>query len=266
MSAPFLIGMRRREKDWTDEQFPFSVPTLAGLEELELGAAVTVLVGENGSGKSTLIEGIAAGIQKIAVGSEDLGQDESMAAARRLGDQLRFVWRKKTARGFFLRAEDFFGYAKRLQGMRHELSAMEEEFDRTLEGYGKQLAMGTVRGQRAAIENKYGGDLDHYSHGEAFLRLFQERLVPGGLYLLDEPETPLSPMRQLALLTMMKEAVDAGSQFIMATHSPILMAYPGAEILKFESGKILEANYDELEHVTLTRAFLNHPERYLRHL
>ncbi|HAZ44940.1 MAG TPA: hypothetical protein DCZ55_10825, partial [Cyanobacteria bacterium UBA11371] len=109
-------------------------------------------------------------------------------------------------------------------------------------------------------------NLDANSHGESFLKLFQSRFVPGGLYLLDEPEAPLSPLRQLAFLSMLKDMVNQDSQFIIATHSPILMAFPQASILSFDSYPVKEVPYDQLEQVTLTKAFLNNPESYLRHL
>ena len=104
------------------------------------------------------------------------------------------------------------------------------------------------------------------SHGESFLQLFQSRFVPGGLYLLDEPEAPLSPQRQLALLAMLKEMAGQDSQFVVATHSPILMALPGADILSFDRAPVRRLPYGEVEHVSFTRDFLNNPEAFLRHL
>jgi predicted ATPase len=98
------------------------------------------------------------------------------------------------------------------------------------------------------------------------LKLFQSRFVAGGLYLLDEPEAPLSPQRQLALMSMLKEMIDQEAQFIIATHSPILMAFPGARILSFDDHPVREAHYDDVEHVSLTRAFLNNPQSFLRRL
>jgi predicted ATPase len=113
----------------------------------------------------------------------------------------------------------------------------------------------------------YGDDLDAYSHGESYFTLFQARFRPGGLYLLDEPEAPLSPLRQIALLSMLKGMIEeGGAQFIIATHSPILMAYPGAAILSFDGGALHPVAYAEVEHVAVTRAFLQSPERFLRHL
>jgi predicted ATPase len=123
-----------------------------------------------------------------------------------------------------------------------------------------------VRGQRRALTTRYGEDADARSHGESFLNLFQSRFVPGGLYLLDEPEAPLSPQRQLALLSMLKEMTAQDSQFVIATHSPILMALPGADILSFDHAPPRRLPYEKVEHVSLTRDFLNNPEAFLRHL
>jgi predicted ATPase len=116
------------------------------------------------------------------------------------------------------------------------------------------------------MERRYGVDLDANSHGQSFLKLFQSRFVPGGLYLLDEPEAPLSPQSQLALLAMMSDMVAEDGQFIVATHSPILLAFPGACIYSFDGTPVCEVEYESLEHVALTREFLQAPERFLRHL
>jgi len=118
----------------------------------------------------------------------------------------------------------------------------------------------------ADMERRYGVDLDANSHGQSFLRLFQSRFVGGGLYLLDEPEAPLSPQSQLAFMAMMLDMVARDGQFIIATHSPILLAFPGARIYSFDSAPVREVEYASLEHVALTREFLNAPERFLRHL
>ncbi len=250
--------------------FPFDVPVVRALAASEGGLAldvpVTFFVGENGSGKSTLMEAMAVALGKVAIGADDVERDVTLAPARALAEAMRFVWNKKTARGFFLRAEDFFGYAKRLGAMSSELKELEEDYERTLEGLGRQLATGLVRGQRAALDQRYGKGLDRRSHGESFLDLFQARFVPEGLYLLDEPEAPLSPTRQLSLLAMIKDMVGRGAQFIIATHAPLLMAYPGARIYAFEGGAPRLVPFDEVEHVEVTRAFLRDPEQFFRKL
>jgi predicted ATPase len=116
------------------------------------------------------------------------------------------------------------------------------------------------------MRKRYGEGLDTRSHGQQFLDFFQNRFVPGGLYLLDEPEAPLSPMRQLGLLALLKKMIENESQFIIATHSPILMAFPGATILSFDQIPVRPVTYEDLEHVTITRDFLNNPDSFLRHL
>lgn len=126
--------------------------------------------------------------------------------------------------------------------------------------------MGPARASLADMEARYGVDLDANSHGQSFLRLFQSRFVPGGLYLLDEPEAPLSPQSQLALMLMMGDMIAQDAQFIIATHSPILLAFPGATIYSFDQVPAAAVPYEELEHVVLTRAFLANPDRYLRAL
>ena len=249
------------------EGFPFTLPVVRKFREVELRAPVTFLVGENGSGKSTVLEAVAAGVGSVVVGGEDVRRDKTLAHARELAAQLKLVWTKRTHKGFFLRAEDFFNFAKRVNQTSAELEEMASEFEREgLRGYGLRLAQGVVRGQRRELARRYGEDADARSHGESFLNLFQSRFVPGGLYLLDEPEAPLSPQRQLALLSMLKEMTAQDSQFIVATHSPILMALPGADILSFDHAPVRRVPYDKVEHVSLTRDFLNHPEAFLKHL
>jgi predicted ATPase len=238
--------------------FPFDLPLVRNLDQIEFQSPVTFFVGENGSGKSTLLEAIGAGVKLPTVGGDDVERDETLENARALGRQLKFSWLSKTHRGFFLRAEDFFNFARRLQAMTRELQEIAE-------GYSGH-ARGSILAQRRALVERYGENLDANSHGESFLKLFQSRFVAGGLYLLDEPEAPLSPQRQLALMSMVKEMVEQQAQFIIATHSPILMAFPGARILNFDDHPVREVNYDDVEHVSLTRAFLNNPQSFLRRL
>jgi predicted ATPase len=250
------IGLKPAAKKQSG--FPFDLPLVKNLDRIELQSPVTFFVGENGSGKSTLLEAIGAGVKLPTVGGDDVERDETLENARALGRQLKFSWLSKTQRGFFLRAEDFFNFARRLQAMTRELQEIAE-------GYSG-AAKGAILAQRRALVERYGENLDANSHGESFLKLFQSRFVPGGLYLLDEPEAPLSPQRQLALMSMMKEMVEQQAQFIIATHSPILMAFPGARILNFDDHPVREVNYDDVEHVSLTRAFLNNPHSFLRRL
>ena len=265
-TGPFLRSVRRGA-DGDERRFPFSVPAIRSLEAIDLPGAVTFFVGENGSGKSTVLEAIAAAARLPTVGSDDVQSDGTLTAQRELADALQLVWSRRTKRGFFLRAEDFFGFTKRLAVMRAELQArlaeIEVEYaDRS--AYARGLATGPPRASLAALETRYGVDLAANSHGQSFLHLFRSRFVPGGLYLLDEPEAPLSPQSQLGLMAMMADMVAEDAQFIIATHSPLLLAYPGARIVSFDEIPVRPVEYRELESVRLVREFLAEPERYLR--
>lgn len=258
-----------RPRDTLPESgFPFTLPLVRGLGTLRFGAAATFFVGENGSGKSTLLEALAVGMKAVAIGSAALDRDPTLAPARALAAALRFGRTRHPKRKAFLRAEDVFGFTKQVTGSLGELGDLEQEYARTMpaESYGRKLAMGVARGQRAALAGSYGADPDAGSHGETFLKVMTGRLLPGGLYFLDEPETPLSPQRQLALLSLLKQRLDDDCQFVIATHSPILMALPGAEIWLFADSAIRSVAYDEVEHVALTRAFLANPKRFVDRL
>ncbi len=251
---------------------PFTVPAVRALAErpLEFAAPVTFLVGENGSGKSTLLEGIACAAGSIAVGGADLKRDPSLTGARDLAAGLRLTWTRRTRQGFFLRAEDFFGFAKRMDAARDDLERERRALleDASLSERARGFALQPYARELGALRERYGEGADARSHGEAFLQLFQQRLegAARGLVLLDEPEAPLSPARQLALLALLIDAAAAGTQAIVATHAPILMALPGAEILHLGPEGIRRVQWEETGHVAVTRQFLNDPEAFLRRL
>ena len=217
------------------------IPAIAGLGLLELHAPVTFLVGENGSGKSTLLEAVA-----LALGFNPEGGSKNFSFSTRdthsgLHNYLRLhrgPYRPKD--GFFLRAESFYNVST--------------EVDRLADYQPED-----------GLYQSYGGkSLHHQSHGESFLNLVHSRFHGQGIYLLDEPEAALSPARQLTLLCELHRLVEAGSQLLIATHSPILMAYPGAEILLLGEGPIHPVEYRETEHYQITKSFLDSPERMLR--
>jgi predicted ATPase len=265
-----MLALERRGGDRPSRPgFPFDIPAVRSLGTLLFETPVTIFVGENGSGKSTVLEALAIAARAITAGSAEAADDATLDGVRSLAGELRLSWASRTHRGFFLRAEDFFGFARRIATMRNELErgvrAVEVEYsDR--EAYARDLALSPYRRELAALRERYGEGLDAQSHGESFLRFFQARLVPGGTYFLDEPEAPLSPARQLAFLAILKQAVADGCQVVLATHSPILLACPGATILSFDHDPIRQVAYADLEHVSLTRDFLRDPESFLRHL
>ena len=250
-------------------QFPFDIPVIQAWETLALASPVMFFVGENGSGKSTVMEAVACAVGSITVGSESVKTDPTLKEIRELAKTMKLVWNKRTTRGFFLRAEDFFGYIKQLSKTRVALERDLRAVDDAYQGrsdYARGLAKMPYARELNDLERRYGEGLDAHSHGESYLELFQARFVPGGLYLLDEPEAALSPLRQLGFLSLLKEMVAREAQFIIATHSPILMAYPEAEILSFDHAPLKKLAWDSLEHVTLTRDFLNNPEQFLQHI
>ena len=250
-----------RDASSGSEGFPFDVPALRSIRSLKLENPVTLFVGENGSGKSTLLEAIALRAKLPPATGSPLEHDETLAPVVPFALELRLGWRPRTKYGFFLRAEDFFNFARETKRRTESMDEMMERFkdDPRVQGY--------MFGQKQALTSRYGEDLHALSHGESFLQFFKSRFVPGGLYLIDEPEAALSPQRQLAFLSLMKSLVEEGScQFIIATHSPFLLAYPGATLMSFDENGLSESNFDDLPHVTLARTFLENPERFLRQL
>mgnify|MGYP001546292513 CR=1 FL=1 len=266
----YLRSMKLSEESQKKEYYPFNLPIWQQTQQITFDFPITFFVGENGSGKSTIIETLAMAINMITVGSESISRDHSLNRLKEFSWSCKLTWNQKTKRGFFLRAEDFFGYVKKTNQVKEEMLNELERVEREYEGrsqFAKNQARTPFAGAIHDIDSRYGKEgLDGRSHGESFLALFQNRFVPGGLYLLDEPEVPLSPLRQLTLISMLKDMVGEGSQFIIATHSPILLAYPGATILEFTSNGIKKMSYENLEHVNITRDFLNNPASFLRHL
>jgi predicted ATPase len=239
--------------------FPFDLPIIRTLDEITFPAPVTIIVGENGSGKSTLLEAIGSSAGLPTIGTVAIDRDESLAPAHALASHLVLTWNKRNHRGFYLRSEDFFGFALGTNRSIRELTDLAETFE------PGSHARGSVEGQRNALVARYG-DLDARSHGESFFHVFAQRITGNGLYLMDEPEVALSPQRQIALLALLRDAVEADAQFIIATHAPMLMAFPGALILRLDETGISPVPWDETDHVRLTRDFLTDPDLFLRRL
>lgn len=234
------IGLKRDEVP-SFENYPFSLAAVRGLETLELHPAVTFFVGENGSGKSTLLEAVAVACGFNAEGGSKnfrFGTRESHSELHRFLRVSRGLPRPRD--GFFFRAESFFNVAT--------------EIEKLDDGPGGP-PIGPAYSERPLHEQ---------SHGESFLALMVNRFGGHGLYLLDEPEAALSPKRQLAILTRIHDLVGEKSQFIIATHSPILMAYPDAWIYEFSQSGIERVAYEDTEHYRITRNFLANPDRMMR--
>ena len=246
-------------KNHKNTEHPYQVPIIRNTKEIKFTQPVTIFVGENGTGKSTILESIASSANLITI---DGGNTESTFSEEILR-QIKLIWSIKTKTGFYFKANEFIQFIEKVKEIKSESKTAIKEIS---ESDMDQLATMPHARTLYDLEQLYGEGLEFRSHGESFLDLFQRRFQPNGLYLLDEPEAPLSPINQLALISMMKEMIKQKAQFIIATHSPILMAFPEAEILLIENDEIIKVSYEELEHVTLTRDFLNNPESFLRHL
>ena len=235
-SAPYITHLELvHERVPSPDTFPYTLPAIRQLTVLPFHPRVTFLVGENGSGKSTLLEAIAVAHGLNAEGGSRNFNFETRASHSKLGEWIR-VWKNFSSHdAYFLRAESFYNVATEIE----------------------RLGVGGVYGDRS---------LHEMSHGEAFFAVFEKRFGGAGLYLLDEPEAALSPQRQLQFLALLHDYVQAGSQFIIATHSPIIMAYPQAKIYHFEATGLREIAYTDTEHYRITRAFLNHPQTMLDEL
>jgi predicted ATPase len=241
-SSHYLLEVRlERARVPSFDEYPFALAAVRNLDSLVPHPAVTFLVGENGSGKSTLLEAIAVICGFNPEGGTknfNFATRESHSPLHQYLTAVRGVRRPKD--GFFLRAESLFNVATNI-----------EELDKAPGG--------------PPIIGSYGGvSLHEQSHGEAFFAIFMERFGGQGLYLLDEPEAALSPTRQMALIARMHELIGDGSQFIIATHSPILMAYPNADVLLMTDDGPRTVDYTDTEHYRVTRDFLTNHEKMLR--
>ena len=233
--APFLRRVVTLPEKVDPARYPFNLRAFSHGIDIAFRTTVTFFVGENGSGKSTLLEALAECCGFNPEGGNRDHHREALAERSELAQALRLSWLPKVAEGFFMRAESFYNFA----------TYIEQVSD--LRAYGEK-------------------SLHQQSHGESFLSLFANRFEQG-IYLLDEPEAALSPQRQLSFLRIIHELeTPAHTQFVIATHSPIILSYPGAVLFSLDSDSIREIAYRETEHYRLTRDFLNSPERYLKHL
>lgn len=236
-AKPYLreISLKRERLEALD-RYPFSIPAVRELDVLEFHPDVTFFVGENGAGKSTLLEAIALA---LGFGPEGGTRNVRFSTAESVSPLHQYL---KTVKSFakprdyyFLRAESFFNVATYMDETGY------------LGGYGDK-------------------SLHERSHGESFMSVLRDKLKGNGLYLFDEPEAALSPSRQMAALAAIHQLVEDGSQFIIATHSPILLAYPRSKIVLFDGTGLSEVRYEDTEHYAITRHFLNNHRKMVQTL
>lgn len=245
LPAPFLKNLKISSEPFAEKKgYPFNLSWLnKGQFELEFTSPVTIIIGENGTGKSTLIEAIAAlsGYDESGGGKGYKPVDHSKAidkSGAELASVLRGAWLPKITNGWFFKAESFFSVARYLD--------------------------------EAALDDPMGGpppDFLSWSHGEGFIRFFEERMTRQGIYFMDEPESALSPKRQLELLRLLNKIQQSkNAQVIMATHSPILMALPGAKVLEVTRLGLEEVDYRDTSHFKLYQSFANDPEQFINEM
>ncbi len=228
------------------QHYPFTLPIIQHLKEITFPTQVTFFVGENGTGKSTILEAIA---HKAGFGAEGgskninvkTSQENTYTGTQNLAENMTLSWRYKPQHGYFFRAESFFNIANHID---HLATSDAKAYD------------------------PYGGkSLHQQSHGESFLSFFKHALSENSFFILDEPEAALSPQRQLSLMVIINELCQQSqAQFIIATHSPLLLAYPNAIIYSCDSNTLTPISYTDTEHYQITKRFLDNPERYLHHL
>jgi predicted ATPase len=235
MGAPFLREVMSVPELVDPSRYPFNVPAFSNGIALSFTSKVTFFVGENGSGKSTLLEALAECCGFNPEGGNRDHHRATVADRSPLAQALRLSWRPKVVEGFFMRAESFYNFASYIESVSD------------LRAYG-------------------GKSLLEQSHGESFISLFANRFEQG-LYILDEPEAALSPQRQLSFLRIIHDLTTPGhAQFLIATHSPIILSYPGAVLLSLDGDAIREIDYRETNHFLITRDFLNSPQSFFKHL
>jgi predicted ATPase len=246
LDAPHYVRAVRLERERVPsfDSYPFCLTAVSNLTTLQLHAQVTFLIGENGSGKSTLLEAIAVAFGFNAEGGSRNFRFTTRSSHSELHQYLRLErGLRRPKDGYFLRAESYFNVATEIEHM------------------------DALPGAGPPIIDSYGGrSLHEQSHGESFLALVMNRFYGNGFYILDEPEAALSPMRQLALLTRIHDLAGAGSQLVIATHSPILLAYPDAIIYALEPDGIRATAYEDTEHYQITRRFLTDHRAMLKRL
>lgn len=246
--------------------FPFNIPAIKYAKDIDLSNPITFFIGDNGTGKSTLIESIAFRLQLPHMDGSTYDK-KIFSGAIRLAEFLELDFKIDMPIGFFFRAEDFGDYLnsvnRRDQALHSDLSSLDGEVPEHI----IQQMKDNANYQLYHMRKNYGQELNTFSHGEAYLKIIQEKVSSKGIFILDEPEAALSPAKQLSLIYHINTHIKTHlSQFIIATHSPILMSMPNATIYEIDEDGMDKTELEDTEHYSITKSFLNNPEQYLRHL
>ena len=246
--------------------FPFNVPAVKFAKQIDFNPKVTIFIGDNGCGKSTLLETLALKLNLPLIGGH-IKSHAGFEAARLLQPSLEIEWKRQTSKGFFFRAEDFSDFINSVENEQRKIGEDLRELrgvvdDSIIKEMSENMNYSLFR-----MRKDYGENMQAFSHGEAYLKILQIRLGNKGIFLLDEPEAALSPLKQLSLIFLITEILkNKNTQFIISTHSPILMGIPGAWIYEIKEESMSRVDYKDTEHYLITSTFLNDPNHYLRHL
>lgn len=248
------------------QPFPFNILAVRHAGEIDINNAVNIFIGDNGCGKSTLLETLALKINLPLI-SGHISNKNSFEAAHLLLPYLDIDWINNTQKGFFFRAEDFSHFIYQVESKRTSVNSFLAQLGGELnETVLKSMGEG-MNNQLQKMRKDYGEDMNAFSHGEAYLKILETRINGKGIYILDEPEAALSPSKQLALISLIMDMTkNYKSQFIIATHSPIIMGFPGALLYEIKEEGFNKTDFRDTEHYTITRSFLENPDQFLRYL
>jgi predicted ATPase len=248
--------------------FPFNIPAVQFAKEISLDNSVTIFVGDNGSGKSTLLEALAYKINLPLIGGFIKANNRmGFEAAELLQPYLHLHWKRETSRGFFFRAEDFSDFINGVEQERNKIAGDLSELKGVVDDSIIERMSENMNFNLREMRKKYGENMQAFSHGEAYLKILQTRIGDKGIFLLDEPEAALSPLKQLSLISLILAIVkNKNAQFIIATHSPVLMGIPNAQLYEIQEDAMQKVDFKETDHYRITKTFLDNPEYYLRHL
>ena len=248
------------------DNYPYSLEILSN-RELILTKPITIFSGSNGSGKSTILESIASSIGSINISNKSIMDDDLLLEVRNYANDITISYKVRTRSGFFFRASDFITY-------KHGINLLKKQLNKEIERVKEEYADKSIFARNQALTPfmrslgeiiDQSEDLQKLSHGESFLEFFRTRLNNPGIYILDEPEIPLSYENQYALIVIIKEMVKKGSQFLISTHSPIISAIDESEILDLDQN-LNSVDFDSLSSVSFIKDFLSNKDRYLHYL
>ncbi len=245
--------------------YPYDVPAIKFAKHIDVSNPITFIIGENGSGKSTLLETLACRLQLPHMDGGGYGK-KCFDAAKQLIPYLELKWSIERSVGFFFRAEDFGDYLNSVHRADVDLHNQMNDLQGKIPDHIFQEIKDSSNYQLHRVREKYGQELDLFSHGEAYLHIMKQMVNQYGIYILDEPEVALSPAKQLAFMFFIQDRLKRfNSQFIIATHSPMLMAYPKVIIYEVLENGMKKTDLEETDHFSITKPFLNSPESFLKY-